>query len=316
MVNPLVSVCMITYMHEDYIAKAIEGVLMQKVDFEVELIIVDDASPDNTKMVVNDYNRTHPNGCWIRYVRHEKNVGVLNNFAFSLQKCRGKYIALCEGDDFWTDPLKLKTQVDFLNEHEGYTACAHNALIMFELLNNQQRVFNNRDCNCDFYFHNFLGHRPFHTASLFFRAKYLNHMYLMPEIFSGDRFLFLLVSQFGPIYYSNKIMCVYRKNIYGISQNVNSYFLLKDKNMLKAFNNISNIDKIAFLKYFHGSIFYNCKDVSIFQILEHSFFHCIYTLLHNERSVKYLFIYLFNRLPKKIIYIIFSTIRKWILVFA
>ena len=121
----LVSVDMITYMHEAYITQAIEGVLMQETNFEYELIIADDCSPDNTEEVVRNIIATHPKGHIIKYFRHEKNMGMHANGDFALQKCHGKYIALCEGDDFWTDRLKLQKQVDFLENNREYSLCFH-----------------------------------------------------------------------------------------------------------------------------------------------------------------------------------------------
>ncbi len=119
--KPLVSVCMITYGHENFIRQAIEGVLMQQCDHELELIISNDCSPDNTDAIVKNVINTHPNGSWIRYIKHEKNLGMIPNFLDTLQKARGKYVALCEGDDYWTDPLKLHKQVAFLELNPNYS---------------------------------------------------------------------------------------------------------------------------------------------------------------------------------------------------
>lgn len=122
-VPPTVSVCMITYGHENYISQAIEGVLMQQCDFEIELIIANDCSPDNTDAVVKDMIDNHPNGNWIRYIKHERNLGMVPNFLNTLHQAKGKYIALCEGDDYWTDPLKLQKQLTFLINNPSY--CIH-----------------------------------------------------------------------------------------------------------------------------------------------------------------------------------------------
>ena len=120
-----VSVVMVTYNHEKYIAKAIEGILMQNCDFEVELIIGDDCSPDGIAEIVKKYIDTHPNGHWINYTRHEINKGMMPNFIWTLEHSKGKYIALCDGDDYWTDPYKLQKQVDFLESNSEYVLCGH-----------------------------------------------------------------------------------------------------------------------------------------------------------------------------------------------
>ena len=115
-----VSVVMITYGHENYIKQAINGVLMQECDFEVELIIANDCSPDTTDLVVKKIIEEHPNRNWIKYVKHKTNLGMMPNFIWALEQTKGKYIALCEGDDYWTDPLKLQKQVDFIESHPDY----------------------------------------------------------------------------------------------------------------------------------------------------------------------------------------------------
>lgn len=120
--RPLVSVVMITYGHEAFIAEAISGILMQQVDFEVELIIADDASPDKTPVVVEGF-KEHENFKWIKYTRHTENKGMMLNFIWAMDQAKGKYIALCEGDDYWTDPYKLQKQVHFLEENEEYGLC-------------------------------------------------------------------------------------------------------------------------------------------------------------------------------------------------
>jgi len=110
----MVSVCMITYGHENYIEEAIKGVLMQEVNFEVELIIANDCSPDNTDNIIKEIQKSNKKGYWIKYLRQQENIGMTANMLFALQHCKGKFIAFCEGDDYWTDPLKLQKQVDYL----------------------------------------------------------------------------------------------------------------------------------------------------------------------------------------------------------
>jgi glycosyltransferase involved in cell wall biosynthesis len=123
--KPVVSVSMITYKHEAFISEAIHGVLKQKTTFEVELIIADDCSPDNTEAIVMEIIKTHPNGHWIKYFRHQKNIGMQANGVFASKTCSGKYVAICEGDDYWTDPAKLQKQYDFLEENDDHLLCAH-----------------------------------------------------------------------------------------------------------------------------------------------------------------------------------------------
>ncbi len=128
--KPLLSVVMITYSHEKYIEQAINGVFIQKTDFLVELIIADDCSPDNSEQIIKNIIEKSPENITVKYIRHKENKGMMPNFIWALEQCKGKYIALCEGDDYWTDPLKLQKQVDFLEENEGYVGCFTNVSII------------------------------------------------------------------------------------------------------------------------------------------------------------------------------------------
>lgn len=126
-VLPKVSVVTITYGHEKYITETLDGVLMQQYDGPVELIIANDNSPDATDEVVKKYflENPAPSNFEIKYTKHETNKGMMPNFIWALEQATGKYIALCEGDDYWTDPLKLQKQVDFLENNTEYNICGH-----------------------------------------------------------------------------------------------------------------------------------------------------------------------------------------------
>lgn len=119
--EPLVSVRTSTYNHEKYIGQCIEGVLMQKTTFPFEYIIGEDCSTDGTMAIVTAYAQKHPDV--IRVVTDDVNVGMRDNGLRCIDRCRGKYMAICEGDDWWTDPYKLQKQVDFLESHPDYMMC-------------------------------------------------------------------------------------------------------------------------------------------------------------------------------------------------
>lgn len=113
MPEPLVSVHMITYNHAPYIAQAIEGVLMQKTNFPFELVIGEDCSTDRTREIVLQYAQKYPK--IIRVITSPNNVGMKKNSYRTIQACSGKYIAFCEGDDFWKNTEKLQMQVDLMD---------------------------------------------------------------------------------------------------------------------------------------------------------------------------------------------------------
>lgn len=209
---PTVSVCMITYGHDNYIAQAIEGVLMQKCDFHIELIIADDCSPDNTATVVNRIIKNDTRAHIIRYTRHAQNKGVINNFIWALEKCKGKYIALCEGDDYWTDPYKLQKQVDFLESNPNYSMSLHNAWALKSnekkeiILKNfkENKVYTTEEVIC--------GQARIITHSLVFKKEFLNLPHWFNYVQQGDLALMLVLSLAGPIYYFSDVMGVYRKH--------------------------------------------------------------------------------------------------------
>lgn len=116
MTEPLVSVSMITYNHAPFIAQAIEGVLQQKANFPFELVIGEDCSTDGTREIVFEYQKKY--SAIIRVITSDENVGMMKNGYRTLMACQGKYIAFCEGDDYWHHPMKLQKQVDYLENHQ------------------------------------------------------------------------------------------------------------------------------------------------------------------------------------------------------
>ena len=134
-----VSISCTTYNHANFIKKCLEGFLMQQTDFEFEILIYDDASTDGTQEIIKTYKKKYPDiikPIFQTENQYSKGVrGIMARFNFS--RAQGKYIALCEGDDYWTDPLKLQKQVDFLEEHEEYIVC----FTRFQTRNENTSVF-------------------------------------------------------------------------------------------------------------------------------------------------------------------------------
>lgn len=126
--TPLVSICSITYNHAPYIRQCLDGFLMQKTKFRYEIIIHDDASTDGTTEIIKEYAEKHPDLITpIFQKENQYSKGIRGMFPrFCFPHAKGKYIALCEGDDYWTDPLKLQKQVDFLEANPEYVLCGHN----------------------------------------------------------------------------------------------------------------------------------------------------------------------------------------------
>lgn len=223
---------MITYGHEEYIRDAIEGVLMQECDFEVELILANDCSPDQTDNIIQDIIKNHPKGCWIKYIRHESNIGMMPNFIFALKECKGKYIALCEGDDYWTDPLKLQKQVSILETSQDYVLCFHQVSILktngevvddfitkvpqdYEIIETLARLGN-----------------YIHTPSVVFR-NIINEFPLEFEYTPiGDYFLYMMLAEHGRLKFLEEKMAVYR---FGVGLHSTNSILKKSKSDFKLF---------------------------------------------------------------------------------
>jgi len=142
MESPLVSICCITYNHEAFIRDAIEGFLIQKTDFPVEILIFDDASQDRTQEIIKEYVLKNRNIISFLQTENQWSKGKYGLIDWLFPAAKGKYIALCEGDDYWTDPYKLQKQVDFLEENEEYAVCFHR----YKIVDNETKSV--RDDNC------------------------------------------------------------------------------------------------------------------------------------------------------------------------
>ncbi|MGO3184223.1 MAG: glycosyltransferase family 2 protein [Aequorivita sp.] len=214
----IVSVTMITYNQENYIREAIEGVLMQVCDFGVELILSDDGSNDNTEAIVSNIIDNHPNGHWINYVKHSANKGMINNFLWSLSQAKGKYIALCEGDDYWTDPRKLQKQVDFMEENSDCSMCYHSVRHSF-MTNNMvdQIVGPKSSVNIKYTSKEFIKSKYARTVTLLIKTSVFNNAPTwMLDSPIGDYPLQMLCALRGNIgYIGGNPMAVYRVGVPG-----------------------------------------------------------------------------------------------------
>lgn len=222
-INPLVSIHMITYNHEKYIAQAIDGVLMQETNFEFELIICNDCSSDNTEGVILKYIKDHQNRKKIKYFKHEKNIGMMPNSLFALSQCNSKYIALCEGDDYWIDNKKLQKQVDFLEAHSDFAICFTNGYYISEennfLFNKSNILLNNRKESCEILQDDLLVENVLLTLSTMYRNNQIIYPDWLMKVKLGDWCYHILNSKFGKIWYINDFTAIYRKHNNGVWAN-------------------------------------------------------------------------------------------------
>jgi glycosyltransferase involved in cell wall biosynthesis len=197
--TPLVSICCITYNHEIFIRDAIEGFLMQKSTFPIEIIIHDDASTDKTAEIVAEYANKYPELIFpIFQTENQFSKGIKISATYVWPKAKGKYIALCEGDDYWTDPFKLQKQVDFLEANPDFVICYHDVKVINEegsvIIESKIGKENQRDFSSEELSYN----RPFiMPLSVVFR----NLSIIWPEetkyVLNGDTFLFSILGQYG-----------------------------------------------------------------------------------------------------------------------
>lgn len=126
MEKPLVSICCITYNHEKYIRDALEGFVMQETNFPFEVLIHDDASTDRTADIIREYEKKYPDIIKPIYQKENQySKGIKISATYNFPRAQGKYIALCEGDDFWTDKKKLQIQTDFMEKNNDFVFCCH-----------------------------------------------------------------------------------------------------------------------------------------------------------------------------------------------
>ena len=212
--KPLVSVIMITYGHEKYIEEAIRGVFLQKTNFPFELIISNDKSPDSTDEIVKNIIKYAPENISVKYIQHPENIGMLPNFISTLKIATGKYIAVCEGDDYWTDENKLQKQIDFLEKNEDFTLTFHNVFIRNGETLRADLDYEKRLSSKNVYTINVLSNGNFiHTLSVVFRNMKLEFPEWYYTSFLGDYPIWLWLSKKGKIKYFPEKMGVYRENV-------------------------------------------------------------------------------------------------------
>lgn len=214
----LVSISCTTYNHEKYIEDALKSFLMQKTNFEFEILIHDDASNDNTGEIIRQYQKKYPK--IIKPILQKENQlskGVKRlYYTFNHTRAKGKYIALCEGDDYWTDPYKLQKQVDYMEKHPECSMCFHAAEIVTEngeRTNNVIRLYTeSRKLPQDKMFYG--AGKTNATASIMYKKELMDDppsWYFDAPV--GDTPLALILSSIGQVYYIDRFMSAYRVGV-------------------------------------------------------------------------------------------------------
>ena len=215
--QPLVSVSVPTYQHKPYIRECLDGILGQKTNFAFEVILGEDESTDGTRDICKEYAINHKN--IIRcYLRSRKDVIYIDgnpsgkfNGIENLKAARGKYIALCEGDDYWTDPYKLQKQVEYLENHPECSMCFHSAKIVYENGDKEPDIYVPPEKKEKFTIDELLNSNFICTCTIVFRKGLFGDFprwYYDSAI--GDWALSILNAVHGDIGYLDEVMAVYR----------------------------------------------------------------------------------------------------------
>lgn len=227
---------MLTYQHRRYIRKALDSILGQEVNFNYEIVIGDDFSTDGTREILIEYKNKYPDK--IKLILNEQRKGPVQNLLGIQKDIRGKYIALLEGDDFWTDNQKLQIQVDFLEQNESYSGVFHDVSIIGDQVTVAEIC--KRDIRNGEDYIRWMPHIP--TCSLVYRAYCMKHIEkYCSTYYLADRIIHALILKYGNIKCLDKKMAAYRH----ITHKGNSYSAQKTTLPLKEgddfLNNIGEI---------------------------------------------------------------------------
>ena len=212
----VVSIAVLTYNHEKYLREALDSILMQQVDFKYEVVVGDDCSKDETRVILQTYERNFPG--IFKVIYRDENIGPTNNLYDVFMHCEGKYIAQLEGDDFWTNPLKLQKQVAFLEANEQYIGVAHSCNVLCDDLALKKAYEALYECKegTDFEFDDYIK-KPFagHTCTLMYRNIYTNgkldyNILHEADNFIGDQTINLLLVMQGKFFCMGTKMSTYR----------------------------------------------------------------------------------------------------------
>ena len=243
----LLSVIMITYGHESFIKQAVEGVLNQKCDFNFELVIANDCSPDNTDEIVNNIIENHPQAHKIKYIKQKSNIGMMPNFIYAVSSGIGKYIALCEGDDYWVDPLKVQKQIDFLEANPEFNFSMGRVDVLIQKSGEIKKMIEHVDPNIkEIYTLKDYIKNPFSQTSSF---VFKNSKEPFPDWFynvhAGDQSLVILKTGItAKIKYHKDLFSIYRVNESSVSFDLDLKKLKKRGDFF-----LDNINEFTSYKY-------------------------------------------------------------------
>jgi len=232
-VQPIVSVCLQTYQHKNYIKKCLDGILMQEVKGKIEVLVGEDESTDGTREICVEYAKRYPEEVKLSLLSR-KNVIYISgrpsgrfNMLNNLSKAKGKFVALCEGDDVWTNPHKLQKQIDFLEKHSDYAMVFHK--IVDQYAEKKVKRFDNLQKN-RFATGDLLKRGIIPTSTILFRNGLVkNFPNWFKKVYVGDWPLTILLSLHGDAYYLDKDFALSHRDGSGVWSGSNKGFRLTGK---------------------------------------------------------------------------------------
>ncbi len=206
--TPKVSIITITYNHAEYIRQALDSFVMQVTDYDFEVIVADDASTDGTQEVIEEYNKKYPH--IIRPILRKKNIGAWTNFIDAIREAKGDYIALCEGDDYWTDENKLQIQSELLDKNPDLGLCFHPVNVIYQDNSKKSFIYPVISESINFTVEELLARNYIQTNSVMYRRQ--DYSKLAKVMMPGDWYLHLFHAYYGGIGFTDRVMSVYRKH--------------------------------------------------------------------------------------------------------
>lgn len=212
-----VTIVTTTYNQEKYIGQAIDGMLMQKTNFPFKIVISNDCSTDKTAEILEKYRKKNPEK--IEIIENEHNLGAMENFINTLSKIKDtEYVALCDGDDFWTDENKLQKQIDFLDNHKDFNICFHKAKLFYQNEEKEESIIP-EDVKEITTMEDLVKSNYIVANSVVYRWKFndRNLKEIFPsDIVPGDYYVHLLHAEDGKIKMIDEVMSAYRRHNEGM----------------------------------------------------------------------------------------------------
>lgn len=209
------SIFVVTYNQEKYILECLDSILMQKVDFEYEVIIGEDCSTDRTPQICDEYAAKYP---FIHVYHHTKNLGLIKNWEFVLNKCTGDYVAMLEGDDYWSNPDKLQTQVEFLDLHSNIALTFTSASVSYEGGDIRDEHIFDHLVSRIYSLQDIYEKWSILSSTVVFRKSSVFPISYPKEIYINDTYTFMRIMQSGDAYCFAEPWTIYRRHASNLSR--------------------------------------------------------------------------------------------------